>query len=65
MAATIDATLEETLEGQISAATLKRIPFAFAKRHGVLLQESGDGPPKIIYRPGARAVMCRRKIGWT
>jgi general secretion pathway protein E len=31
----------------------RRLPFAFAKRHGVLIQDISDGHAHAIYRPGA------------
>jgi general secretion pathway protein E len=34
------------------AADLRRLPFAFAKRHGVLLQLTAEGP-RLAYREGA------------
>jgi general secretion pathway protein E len=34
---------------------LRRLPFAFAKRHGVLIQDADANAPIIIYRKGARA----------
>jgi len=33
----------------------RRLPFAFAKRHGVLIQDADAGTPVVIYRKGARA----------
>jgi general secretion pathway protein E len=30
----------------------RQLPFAFAKRHGVLIQGSENGRPEVIYRPG-------------
>ena len=38
---------------QIQEAPLGRLPFAFAKRHGVILTRSEDGEPVILVRPGA------------
>ena len=35
-------------------AATRRLPFAYAKRHGVLIQESDADTPIVIYRPGAR-----------
>ena len=31
----------------------RRLPFAFAKRHGVLIRDSDDGPVRAVYRPDA------------
>lgn len=31
----------------------RRLPFSFAKRHGVLLQIDSDGMPRLIWRTGA------------
>ncbi len=35
-----------------TAPTHRTLPFAFAKRHGVLIQELRDGAAQAIYRPG-------------
>ncbi len=35
------------------APSSRRLPFAFAKRHGVLIQDAGDGRARAIYRPDA------------
>ena len=49
------ATLEEAvLEGTAGAPRAKRLPFAFAKRHGVLIQGADAESPIVIYRPGAK-----------
>jgi len=32
----------------------RRLPFAFAKRHGVLIQDTSGSTPIVLYRPGAR-----------
>ena len=32
---------------------VRRLPFAFAKRHGVLIRDSDDGRIRAVYRPGA------------
>ena len=44
------ATPEETLEPRKS----RRLPFAYARRHGVLIQEMDGETPIVIYRPGAK-----------
>ena len=33
----------------------KRLPFGYAKRHGVLIQDPDAETPIVIYRPGAKA----------
>ena len=43
------------LEDPVSLPNRKRLPFAFAKRHGVLIQDSEAETPIVIYRPGAKA----------
>ena len=46
----------------------KRLPFAFAKRHGVLIQDADNESPVIIYRRGAKAASlaeARRFAGGT
>ena len=40
-----ESPLQETLPG--------RLPFAFAKRNGVILTQDEDGKPLILVRPGA------------
>jgi len=47
--------LAATLEKAISAPIRRRLPFAYAKRHGVLIQDSDADTPIVIYRPGAKA----------
>jgi len=37
------------------ATGLRHLPFAFAKRHGVLIQELRDGVVHAIYKTGAGA----------
>ena len=41
---------EETLEPRRT----RRLPFAYARRHGVLIQDGDVDTPVVIYRPGAR-----------
>ena len=44
----------------------RRLPFAFAKRHGVLIQGAQDGQTQAIYRKGASALSLaevRRFVG--
>jgi len=36
------------------APRLRRLPFAYAKRHGVLIQDADGETPIVIYRPGAK-----------
>jgi general secretion pathway protein E len=43
------------IEGEEIAREQKRLPFAFAKRHGVLIQDSGAESPVVLYRRGAKA----------
>ena len=38
----------------LSATRIRRLPFAFARRHGVLIQDGDAETPVVIYRPGAR-----------
>jgi general secretion pathway protein E len=38
----------------VAAPRQRRLPFAYAKRHGVLIQDSDAETPIIIYRPGAK-----------
>ncbi|MCY3730770.1 MAG: hypothetical protein OXF98_05460, partial [Rhodospirillaceae bacterium] len=38
-----------------SEANERRLPFAFAKRHGVLMQGVKDGRALAVYRRGASA----------
>ena len=38
----------------------RRVGFAFAKRHGVLVRRVHDGVAECVYRPGARAARGRR-----
>ncbi len=45
--------VEDSFAGPVAAPREKRLPFAFAKRHGVLIQASqGDGT-EVLYRDGA------------
>jgi general secretion pathway protein E len=41
-------------EESVAALRQRRLPFAYAKRHGVLIQDSGSEMPIVIYRPGAK-----------
>jgi general secretion pathway protein E len=43
-----------TPEDSLDTRPLRRLPFAYARRHGVLIQESDGDTPVVIYRPGAR-----------
>jgi general secretion pathway protein E len=38
-----------------SVAPVGRLPFAFAKRHGVLVRSVSDGKAQVVYRQGAQA----------
>ncbi|HZF31295.1 MAG TPA: type II secretion system ATPase GspE [Gammaproteobacteria bacterium] len=53
MAANLDS--EPAQEGAAAAGgeQIRHLPFAFAKRHGVLIQELRDGVVHAIYRTGA------------
>jgi general secretion pathway protein E len=46
-------TLELVPDAPALAAIGRRLPFAFAKRHGVLIQNDRDGRAHAIYRRGA------------
>jgi general secretion pathway protein E len=46
---------EAEVATQQAATGLRHLPFAFAKRHGVLIQELRDGVVQAIYRTGAAA----------
>jgi general secretion pathway protein E len=41
------------MEDQVPPAA-RRLPFAYARRHGVLIQDAEGTTPIVIYRPGAR-----------
>ena len=59
------ANLELEPEPQESAPD-RRLPFAFAKRHGILLLNNGEGHPEAIYRPGVTTLSLaevRRFVG--
>ena len=54
------------LEPTLGRTEAKRLPFAFAKRHGVLIQKQLDGCTEVIYREGAAAASLaevRRFLG--
>ena len=53
MAANLDS-LEPAAAPEV-APTHRTLPFAFAKRHGVLIQELREGGAQAIYRTGAAA----------
>ncbi len=42
-----------TGETREEAQAVRRLPFAFAKRHGVLIQDASNGRARAIYRPDA------------
>src|SRR5688572_22083125 len=46
---------EPVVEVPSAAPTQRNLPFAFAKRHGVLIQSLSDGTAHAIYRTGAAA----------
>jgi general secretion pathway protein E len=46
--------LAATPEQTAAAPKHRRLPFAYAKRHGVLIQDSDSETPIVIYRPGAK-----------
>jgi len=50
----LDAGLAATADELSAAPRVRRLPFAYARRHGVLIQDSDAETPVIIYRPGAR-----------
>ncbi|MGC8115310.1 type II secretion system ATPase GspE [Metapseudomonas otitidis] len=41
----------EPVDSPAEAVSLRRLPFAFAKRHGVLVQIGAEGA-RLVYRPG-------------
>ena len=45
----------EAVETRAGSPARRSLPFAFAKRHGVLIQELRDGTAEAIYRTGAAA----------
>ena len=51
MAANLDSPGNPQAAGD--EAHVRRLPFAFAKRHGVLLEDRHDGVLQAIYRSGA------------
>ena len=42
-------------------APVGRLPFAFAKRHGVLVRGVADGKAQVVYREGAHEA----SFGWS
>jgi len=42
----------------------RRLPFAFARRHGVFLLER-DGVVSLCLREGAALTRCRKRSGWS
>jgi general secretion pathway protein E len=44
-----------TSDDTVAAPRAKRLPFAYARRHGVLIQDAEGSTPIVIYRPGAKA----------
>ena len=49
------ATHGAVAEVPSASLTHRTLPFAFAKRHGVLIQELRDGTAQAIYKKGAAA----------
>ena len=49
MAANLELELEQA---EVGRARERRLPFAFAKRHGVLIQGLKDGHTEAVYRQG-------------
>jgi len=41
-------------EDTVARPATRRLPFAYARRHGVLIQDADGTVPIVIYRPGAR-----------
>ena len=53
-------------EIDVQAAQTLRLPFAFAKRHGVLIQGQSDGCVDVLYRKGvapSTLAEVRRYVG--
>jgi len=44
-----------TSDDMVAAPRARRLPFAYARRHGVLIQDAEGSTPIVIYRPGAKA----------
>lgn len=59
--------MSEQQDAIIQAPPLRRFNYAFAKRHGVILDQSGDeGPVRLLHRPGLRLsslAEARRLLG--
>ena len=52
----------DPVDSPAEAVSLRRLPFAYAKRHGVLVQVGADGA-RLVYRPGtALAAVGRRCV---
>src|SRR5688572_4563056 len=49
------AGMDAVAEVPAAAPTQRHLPFAFAKRHGALIQSLSDGTAQAIYRTGAAA----------
>ncbi len=52
--------------GQLELKQERRLPFAFAKRHGVLIKSAKDGRTEVIYRQGVSILSLaevRRFVG--
>jgi general secretion pathway protein E len=46
--------VSETPEGPTQTPAPQRLPFAYARRHGVLIQHADGETPTVIYRPGTK-----------
>ncbi|HET7608864.1 MAG TPA: hypothetical protein VFL84_09325, partial [Gammaproteobacteria bacterium] len=46
---------DPVVEVPVAAPSQRNLPFAFAKRHGVLIQRLHDGAAEAIYRTGVAA----------
>jgi general secretion pathway protein E len=53
MAINVDSPAATAAPTAIVPGGVRRLPFAFAKRHGVLIQDIQDGRASAIYRTGA------------
>jgi general secretion pathway protein E len=42
------------LDSLTAESPVRRLPFAYAKRHGVLIQDGDNQTPVVIYRPGVK-----------
>ena len=49
----METLVNDDLEIQAQDAPVGRLPFTFAKRHGVILTRDTDGSAMVLVRPGA------------